>query len=60
MPPDCKFEIHDKCKEHVHRECAAVTALREPKLQMLICPERGLGAQGNRCAECNTRILPRE
>ncbi|XP_043235247.1 differentially expressed in FDCP 8 homolog [Amphibalanus amphitrite] len=55
---DCKFKIHDKCKGLVNRECAALMALQEPKFQLLICPERGLGAQRNRCAECRTRILP--
>ena len=60
LSPECGFRVHQKCRGSVLRECAGVRAVKEPEFEMRICPEAGLSAQENRCAECQTRILPRE
>lgn len=58
MFADCGFSCHLKCMPSICRVCVHVIASEAGGYTYTkdICPERGLSAQGYRCAECNTRI----
>ncbi|XP_033210061.1 differentially expressed in FDCP 8 homolog isoform X2 [Belonocnema kinseyi] len=58
MCNDCGFCSHWKCLGNICRVCVHVIAseVRGYTYTKDICPERGLSAQGYRCAECKTRI----
>ncbi|KAK0161297.1 hypothetical protein PV327_009782 [Microctonus hyperodae] len=58
MCRDCGFSCHWKCITDIRRVCAHVIASEAGGYIFTkeICPEKGLAAQGYRCAECQTRI----
>ncbi|XP_043464222.1 differentially expressed in FDCP 8 homolog [Leptopilina heterotoma] len=58
MCNDCGFCCHWKCLSSICRVCVHVIAseVRGYTYTKDICPERGLSAQGYRCAECKCRI----
>ncbi|XP_058792983.1 differentially expressed in FDCP 8 homolog isoform X2 [Phymastichus coffea] len=58
MCNDCGFNCHLKCMSSICRVCVHVIASEVGGYTYTkdICPERGLSAQGYRCAECNIRI----
>lgn len=55
---DCGFSCHWKCIMDIRRVCAHVIASEAGGYIFTkeICPEKGLAAQGYRCAECQTKI----
>ncbi|XP_014297334.1 differentially expressed in FDCP 8 homolog [Microplitis demolitor] len=55
---DCGFSCHWKCITDIRRVCAHVLASEAGGYIFTkeICPEKGLSAQGYKCAECHTRL----
>ncbi|XP_034944418.1 differentially expressed in FDCP 8 homolog isoform X2 [Chelonus insularis] len=55
---DCGFSCHWKCVRDIRRVCAHIVASEAGGYVFTkdICPEKGLSAQGYRCAECYARI----
>ncbi|XP_015602576.1 differentially expressed in FDCP 8 homolog isoform X2 [Cephus cinctus] len=58
MCSDCGFCCHWKCLNRICRICVHVVASEAGGYTYTrdICPEKGLSAQGYKCAECNARI----
>ncbi|CAD6240991.1 GSCOCG00009047001-RA-CDS [Cotesia congregata] len=58
MCNDCGFSCHWKCITDIRRVCAHVLASEAGGYIFTkeICPEKGLSAQGYKCAECHTRL----
>lgn len=52
----CGFCCHDKCLNLIYRTCASVKVAENPNYILSISPEKGLGGQNYRCAECSTPI----
>uniref|UniRef100_A0A915KNQ4 Phorbol-ester/DAG-type domain-containing protein n=1 Tax=Romanomermis culicivorax TaxID=13658 RepID=A0A915KNQ4_ROMCU len=52
----CGYYCHPKCLGVVTRTCAYVKANEETTYELTICPEKGLGDQKYRCADCKTKL----
>ncbi|XP_013409327.1 uncharacterized protein LOC106172933 [Lingula anatina] len=52
----CGYQCHERCINLILRQCAKQKVSDNPVYQLNICPERGLSAQGYRCAECRVQI----
>ena len=52
----CGYHCHAKCVNLIRRTCAASKVEEKPEFMLQICPEKGLSAQGYRCAECRVII----
>ncbi|KZS03952.1 differentially expressed in FDCP 8 homolog isoform X1 [Daphnia magna] len=54
---ECEYISHGQCLNSVKRICASVIVKENPTYILEICPEKGLGNQNYRCAECKAGIL---
>ncbi|KAI9550343.1 hypothetical protein GHT06_001570 [Daphnia sinensis] len=54
---ECEYISHGQCLNSVKRICASVMVKENPTYIMEICPEKSLGNQNYRCAECKGGIL---
>ncbi|XP_043222864.1 differentially expressed in FDCP 8 homolog isoform X2 [Amphibalanus amphitrite] len=53
----CGIDLHSSCLSEIHRNCAVERVRDNPTFEMRIKPERGLGAQSFRCADCARVIM---
>ncbi|XP_059351977.1 differentially expressed in FDCP 8 homolog isoform X2 [Daphnia carinata] len=49
---DCEYISHGHCLNSVKRICASIMVKENPTYILEICPEKSLGNQNYRCAEC--------